>query len=221
MFLELTQVQKKGFKRWKVTVAASAISGFTKIEEDKIRNPRTNKLVVRASTLIQFTNGSTIEVFEFYRIVQYLIYKAHRKQISSYSRRRDSDEWKAWCVEYMGDKKQDWQEANDDRNYVHPLETDTRVISHMDSEGIVHYDDGTKGWLYSYNVLDININPVTGKEEVGTRTEITVFNHVPTMKISEDGYPLDNGIPTGQAQEDARNNQDIIADLGNSHPFLG
>ena len=92
MFIELTQVQKKGFKRWKVTLAASSIAGFLKLEEPKIRNPRTKRLVTRASTLIQLTNGGTIEVFEFYRVVQYLIYKAHRKQIASYSPQRDGTE---------------------------------------------------------------------------------------------------------------------------------
>jgi hypothetical protein len=208
MFLELTQVQKKGFKRWKVTLAASSIAGFTKLEEPKVKNQRTQRMVTRASTLIQFANGSTIEVFEFYRVVQWLLYKAHRVRVASYSPKRDNDEWKAWCVEYMGDKRQEWQEANDDRNYVHPTETDTREITHMDEEGLVHYDDGTKGWLYSYNVLDININPATGKEEVGTRTEITVFNHMPVIKINEAGDPISDSMPQG-------------ANQGNSHPFSG
>ena len=221
MFIELTQVAKKGFKRWKVTLAASSIAGFTKLEEPKIKNPRTNKLVIRASTLIQLVNGSTIEVFEFYRVVQYLIYKAHRLRVASYSPKRDGTEWKLWCVEYMGDKRQEWMEANDDRNYVHPLEVDTRQISHMDQEGLVHFDDGTKGWLYSYNVLDINLNPATGKEEVGSRTEITVFDHVPTIKIDTDGYPLTDGMPQDDALKDARQNQELLANGESSHPFSG
>ncbi len=199
MFIELTQVAKKGFKRWKVTLAASSIAGFTKLEEPKIKNPRTNKLVIRASTLIQLVNGSTIEVFEFYRVVQYLIYKAHRLRVASYSPKRDGTEWKLWCVEYMGDERQEWMEALDDRNYVHPLETDTREISHMDAEGLVHYDDGTKGWLYSYNIIDMNQNPATGQWESGTRTEIVVFNHVPVIKISENGDPLNDGMPQPEA----------------------
>ena len=175
MFIELTRMRPRS----KITVAASAITGL-------------KKSTTQRGSLIQMTNGTSIEVFEFYRVVQWLLYRARRVAIAQFSLERDKLEWQSWCSEYMGDQRNEWQDTFDDRNYTHPNDVDNREISHMDDQGCVYYEDGTKGWIYSYVVVDV--------DEAGKRTnrrEITGLNHKLMVKIDDFGNP----IRTSEASE--------------------
>ena len=164
MFIELTRMKPRS----KITLAAASIAGL-------------KKSTTQRGSLIQTTNGSAIEVFEFYRVVQWLMYRSRRVAIAQFSMDRDKKEWQSWCAEYMGDQKNDWQETFDDCNYIHPNDIDDRKITHVDAEGCVHYEDGTKGWIFSYNVTD---------PDTKVTRQVQGLNHKPHIKITSDGNPV-------------------------------
>ena len=164
MFIELTRMRPRS----KLTIAASSIVGL-------------KKSTTQRGSLVQMANGTALEVFEFYRVVQWLLYRAKRVAIAQFSLDRDKIEWQAWCAEYMGDQKNDWQEAYDDRNYTHPNDVDQRKITSVDDEGCVLYDDGTKGWVFSYNIVD---------PDSGVTRLVQGLNHKPHIKITDSGDPV-------------------------------
>jgi len=164
MFIELTRMKP----RKKITIATSSIGGLM-------------KSATQRGSLVQMANGHSMEVFEFYRVVQWLIYRSRRVAIAQFSLERDKQEWQSWCTEYMGDQKNEWQELFDDRNYVHPNDIDDRKITHVDDEGCVHFEDGTKGWIFSYNVTD---------PETNITRQVQGLNHKPSIKIDSSGYPI-------------------------------
>ena len=164
MFIELTKLRP----RKKITLATSSITGLAKSSTQR-------------GSIVQMTNGTGIEVFEFYRVVQWLLYRSKRVAIAQFSLDRDKLEWQSWCAEYMGDQKNLWQEAFDDCNYTHPNDIDMRKITSVDDDGCVTYDDGTKGWVFSYNIVD---------PDSGVTRLVQGLNHKPAIKINEDGYPV-------------------------------
>ncbi|KKN31827.1 hypothetical protein LCGC14_0820170 [marine sediment metagenome] len=169
MFIELTQLKP----RRKVTISTTSIKGLKKSKKGR-------------GSMIQRDDNSLMEVFEFYRVVQFLMYKSRRKAVASFSPNRDKKEWLEWCIEYMGDKRGQWQEQYDDCNYTSPQDIDDREAMSVDDQGIVTFDDGTKGWIYDYTVIDLETNE---------RTRIQGINHVPRIKISEAGDPISDSLP--------------------------
>ena len=177
MFIELTRLRP----RKKITLATSSISGLAKSSTQR-------------GSIVQMANGTGIEVFEFYRVVQWLMYKSKRVVIAQFSLDRDKPEWQAWCHEYMSDDKNQWQELFDDCNYIHPTEVEEREILSVDEEGCVLYADGSHGWIYSYLVGSLHVKTDSkGKktqEIKGPYKQVYGLNHKPRIKINNAGNPV-------------------------------
>ncbi len=178
MFIEVTQMRP----RRKITVAISDILRLVKSETQK-------------GTCIILGNGAKLEVFEFYRITQWLITRARRTAVASFSLKRDKIEWEAWCVEYMGDQSRAYQQMFDDCNFVHPTDVEEHEILSVDEDGCVKYADGSHGWVYSYLIGDIHIRKDGSQEVKGPYRQVYGINHKPKIKITETGDPISDSLP--------------------------
>lgn len=183
MFIEVTQMKP----RKKITLAISDILRLTKSSTQK-------------GTLLILGNGAQLEIFEFYRITQWLITRARRTAVASFSLERDRLEWEAWCSEYMGDKSKQYQEMFDDCNFVHPTDVEEHEILSVDDDGCVFYADGSHGWVYSYLIGDIHIKKDGSREVKGPYRQVYGLNHVPKIKINESGDPVSDSLPEAKRQ---------------------